>query len=237
MVDLLLVFVSASRVFTLLIISFLLFKKWISSDKRFFSDIPFLMGVFFMSWGLSKIIDVYIFANYTLAQANQPDGVLYTLGIMRFYLVVIESVPMWILAVLIWFPNQKKKQIGIAGVAILFNLILLLTATNYIQMLQRFPLILFPVVFLHLLTYMFLYLQKRFPNINNKMLALGFFLMIVNSLMISIYRTPEPQPWGYTWLHELIELGIVAILGYGFLTTSNYKKIVKKVVNPTQIQH
>jgi hypothetical protein len=187
-----------------------------------------------LTWGLSKIIDVFIYANYSLEQANQPDGLLYTLGMMRFYLVVIESLPMWILAVLIWFPNQKKKQILVSGIAILFNLVLLTTAQSYKQMLQRFPLILFPVVFLHLLTYIFLYFQKRFPGINNKMLSIGFLLMIVNSLMISIYRTPEPAPWGYTWLHELIELIIVVILGYGFLTPSNYKANVKKMEIPTQ---
>lgn len=193
------------------------------------------MGMFFLTWGLSKIIDVYIYANYTLEQANEPDGLLYMLGMMRFYLLVIESLPMWILAVLIWFPNQKKKQIIVSGTAILFNLILLVTAQTYKQMLQRFPLILFPVVLLHLLTYIFLYLQKRFPSINNKMLSIGFILMIVNSLMISMYRTPEPAPWGYTWLHELIELIIATILGYGFLTPSKYSAKVKKMEIPKQI--
>lgn len=228
MVDILLVTFATGKLCAMFVISFLLLRKWFSAEKKFLTDIPFIMSTFFLIWGLAKIIDVYIYFNYTLEEANQAEGILYSLGELRAYLIVIESIPMWILAILIWFPNQKKKQLVIGTSIIVFNFILFLTANSYSQMLQRIPLILFPVIFLHMLTYGILHFQRRLPTINNKMLMIGFFIQIINSLLISVYRTPEPKPWGYTWLYELIELIIVIILGYGFLTPSKYAVIFEK---------
>jgi hypothetical protein len=46
--------------------------------------------------------------------------------------------------------------------------------------------------------------------------------MLVSSILYPYFRTDTPKPWGYVWMHELLELIIVLILGYGFLTPAKY---------------
>ncbi len=228
MIDWLLIIISSLRVFTMDVISLLLFKKWMKAERRFLTDIPFLMGMFFLLFGIAKIIDVYIYYTFTLDQARTPEGELFNIGKTRAVFLALESIPMWTLAMLIWAPNKKKIQFSVIAIVSIIYLYLILMMQDYRDLMISVPIIVIPVIIIHIITYIFLYSGRRLPVINSKWLIIGFTWMLINSLLFGLFRTPEPQPWGYVWIHESIELVIVIILGYGFLTPSKYAVIFEK---------
>ncbi|MHA1744808.1 MAG: hypothetical protein ACTSWW_02345, partial [Promethearchaeota archaeon] len=78
-------------------------------------------------------------------------------------------------------------------------------------------------ILLSIVTFLIIHKNKRLPEINSLILAVGWILFVITQLIRPIWREiPSDSIWGMTWIGELLEMATMIIVGIGFLKPAFY---------------
>jgi len=197
--------------------------------KRYFSDFPFLMALTFGFYGLGKLLDTFLYYYFrnevslgSLATVQVPNAFLLTK--IRFILSpILVIIPFTILMLEIWFVDRKRLQIAIGSIWTIFSFVSVIIFQEYNQLLLSNALITLGPILLSIVTFLIIHKNKRLPEINSLILAVGWILFVITQLIRPIWREiPSDSIWGMTWIGELLEMATMIIVGIGFLKPAFY---------------
>ncbi len=222
------------RIFILLIMSIFMFHQWFKQEHQYFSDIPFLFGLFFTLILFGKFFDIYYSLTYYTAEYN-----LFLIIYKSRYIIALLSLsPMYYLSVgmLLFYyslykdqtelrnePFLKRIQKIITIIIILLEIVIVLTVLNE----KTGPLILSLIVLTSLLvitiTFYLVYKNKRLSQVNPKILTIGFGAYLISQVVRSILHiimgnTPLTVASG-----EIIDIFVFLIIFTGLITKIKYR--------------
>lgn len=215
-----------AREIVLIFLGFFLLKKWLKSEKRFFTDLPFLMALTTFILIVAKAYDLYLynlFGAYNFEIYIATDPILIWYAKIRWLLILANTVPMVGLLLSIWMADYDKKYLYL-------TLIIFISSwTIYIVVVPTFGLIkdihiflLLPIILLSIITYLFLYKYKRLPEIHSLIISIAWIAYLVSSILRPFLMTIGEPPWGLVWVSELMDLIIWCIMTLGFVIKPNY---------------
>ncbi len=227
-VDPLLTISIIAREIVLIFLGFFLLNKWFKAEKRFYSDLPFLMALTTFILIVAKAYDLYLynlFGNYDFEIYIATDPILIWYAKIRWRLILANTVPMVGLLLSIWMADYDKKYLYL-------TLIIFISSwTIYIFVVPTFGLIkdihvflLLPIILLSIITYLFLYKYKRLPEIHSLIISIAWIAYLISSILRPFLMTIGEPPWGFVWVSELMDLIIWCIMTLGFVIKPNYLK-------------
>jgi len=225
-VDPLLTISIIAREIVLIFLGFFLLNKWLKSEKRFFTDLPFLMALTTFILIVAKAYDLYLynlFGDYNFEIFIATDPILIWYAKIRWLLILANTVPMVGLLLSIWMADYDKKYLYL-------TLIIFISSwTIYIVVVPTFGLIkdihvflLLPIILLSIITYLFLYKYKRLPEIHSLIISIAWIAYLISSILRPFLMTIGEPPWGLVWVSELMDLIIWCIMTLGFVIKPNY---------------
>ncbi len=240
--DLVLLLVSTFlKIITLMLLGSYLIRKWNSQTKKYWFDFPFLMSLTFFFYALGKIYDFVLYYIYNdisnLEQFYTTGNTIELIVKFRFILSpIIVIAPFLVLMMIIWFGERRKLQIGIVTSWLVGSILGLLLGKTYSQLLLVNAIVILPINVLSIVSFFIIHHQKKLPEINSLLIAIGWFAFSVGQLIRPLWATIGTGNWGYTWLGELVELIPLIVTGLGFVIPAFYSesfknsslKIVKK---------
>lgn len=230
-VDPLLTISIIAREIVLIFLGFFLLNKWLKSEKRFFTDLPFLMALTTFILIVAKAYDLYLynlFGDYNFEIYIATDPILIWYAKIRWLVILANTVPMVGLLLSIWMADYDKKYLYL-------TLIIFISSwTIYIVVVPTFGLIkdihvflLLPIILLSIITYLFLYKYKRLPEIHSLIISIAWIAYLISSILRPFLMTIGEPPWGLVWVSELMDLIIWCIMTLGFVIKPNYSKTAK----------
>ncbi len=230
-VDPLLTISIIAREIVLIFLGFFLLNKWLKAEKRFYSDLPFLMALTTFILIVAKAYDLYLynlFGDYDFEIYIATDPILIWYAKIRWLVILANTVPMVGLLLSIWMADYDKKYLYL-------TLIIFISSwTIYIVVVPTFGLIkdihvflLLPIILLSIITYLFLYKYKRLPEIHSLLISIAWIAYLISSILRPFLMTIGEPPWGLVWVSELMDLIIWCIMTLGFVIKPNYSKTAK----------
>lgn len=189
----------------------ILFRKWITAENHFYTDIPFLFSITLLSIGSGEFIDVLI------------DGGLVTLTLLEYKIRLLVILPASVAIVffisMIWLREAEKKIIAITSIYGTAYAITVLLATS-IETLMFYISILLAIMMLPgIITFLIIWLLKRLPNVNSFLIFLGATIILIGQLAEGVFLPPS-----YLWVSELIDLVGWSLMFLSLYILPHYKK-------------
>lgn len=231
----LLTLVVSIRIAIMGVLSYFIFHNWLSQKNSYLTDIPFLMGTFFITITFGKSIDLLHNLIHFTAQDKQ---ILFLLKI-RYSIIVATAAPLLYLGfgiLLIWLAShnpqsslksQERRDFLRSRLIIMIIIIeciaIALTPTISLMGLHL-PFILMPALLLTAWIFWFSWRNKRLAQVNPPLLFFGFSSYFISSIIrpllqfIIIGETPT-----YIIISETIDIVIFIIIFIGLLTKKEYK--------------
>ena len=200
----------------------ILLKQWYNSERRFYTDLPFLLGILFIVV-FCDIVDstAGFILNYPpniISSIITSTNMIFTLGVM---LITILD---------IWFEEKKRnaRLITIISFVVFLEIIsicFLSTEFDTIISLLNISLVV-PVVFLFGLTFIQCYRQKRLSNINPLWVGVGFLIGAVSFVLKTImFLVFEPISYvfpAYIFVCYFMDIVSYSVAIYGFTHKAPY---------------
>jgi hypothetical protein len=212
---------------TLIAISVFLLNKWLKQSQRYATDFPLLMAITFILYALGKFVDMYLYYRFSetpnLAELNDPDAFMFAK--IRFMISpIMVVIPYFILMMVIWFEGRPKLQLGLGSVWAVLSIGAILSAQTLPQLYLLNSLIAMVPILLSIVTYLIINHQRKLPEINCLVLAIGWGLFVVAQFLRSSWLAMGTGVWGLAWVGELVELGTLVIIAVGFTIPAFYDK-------------
>ena len=214
-----------SRVAVLGLLSVYLLRRWYASEKRFFSDFPFLIGISMAILAAAKLYDLWIYdylGTQNIEVMTEQDPVYLIIGKIRYLLIIGNILPLFTIMLLIWFRENTKVRISSVVIFVAFWIFYILLAPNYTYLKNALLYMLLPLCLLSVITYFFLYKNKRLPEIHSLIIGIAWIAYIFSSLVRPILMEMGSPPWGLTWIAEVIDLVIWAVMTIGYVVKPPY---------------
>jgi len=200
----------------------ILLKQWYYSERRFYTDLPFLLGMAFIVI-FADIVDSTLgfIINYPpnmISSIITSTNMIFLLGVM---LITILD---------LWFEEKKRKPRLIATISFtivleILSICFLTSEFETIISLLNLGLVL-PVVFIFGLTFLQCYKQERLPNINPLWVGIGFLISGVSFILKSImFFMFEPISYvfpAYIFVCYFMDILAYALAIYGFTHKAPY---------------
>ncbi|MHA2280973.1 MAG: hypothetical protein ACXAC5_08985 [Promethearchaeota archaeon] len=222
------VLIISTRIAILSITTYYLFHKWFQQEAQYLSDIPFLIGLFFLILTFGKFIDLH----WDLTFFLYDDSIVLFYVKFRYILIIIEVAPLLFLGLEIIFfrieerfPKLKDKQymnnlrIKIMILITLIELVAIFIVPNYTILGRLLPFILIPslmgIVYIFFLAYRLNRLTVVKPNI----LTFAFFLYLLSNIFRPLMQMIIGDNPTYIIIVESVDVIIFVIIFLGL-----YKK-------------
>ncbi len=205
------------RVVVFLLCGLVLLKSWLVSKKRYFSDLPFVLALMFLTLFVGKCIDLYILVNFTSSSTSAEY--LAVLSI-RYVIMAINTVEILSAVLIIWNRSRVLVNLGIiAGYSAVW-IVWLLSAKDF-SSLSRSLYLVAPVLILLVATFLFTYFQKRLTNkFNSLHVTIGTIVYVVSQVIRPSLANVGGGDWGLTWIGEIIDLVGWLFIFRGFIEPS-----------------
>jgi hypothetical protein len=206
-----------------------LIKRWNSQEIKYGTDFPLLMGLFFLTLTIGKIVDACLY----YYMRDQPDyanllqatlNYIEILGRLRFVLTYITVAPIVILMLIIWFHQNKRLQIGIYGSWTLISMIGIFLSYTYTHFLIMNITMVFLPILLSTIIHFIMHQNRKMGSINNLILSIGWLLMLVTQILRPVWQSIGDSILGLVWVSEILETIPYVIIWYGFSNPSSYFK-------------
>ncbi|TXT63109.1 MAG: conserved membrane protein of unknown function [Promethearchaeota archaeon] len=222
------------KILVVSLIGLYLIKKWFSQEEQYFSDLPFLTGIFFLVLVPAKFLDLlYYYLNFQI-----PADFLLLLIKMRFILAILNLLPMLYLSIemiLIYLSlnerfksirnkNKFKKIQKLCLILILIiESIVLLIAPSYNVIIAIYPFI--SVISFLIIIWMFIFAHRsnRLSEINPITVAWGFIIFLITSIFRAL-GTNLLDPVLNSIITEIFEIGAFIVIFYGLIKRAKYYK-------------
>ncbi|MHA2182191.1 MAG: hypothetical protein ACXAAH_12295 [Promethearchaeota archaeon] len=222
------VLVISARIIILSITTYYLFHKWFQQEAQYLSDIPFLLGLFFLILVFGKFIDLHWDLTFFL---YNETVILFYLK-FRYILIIIEVAPLLFLGLEIIFfrieerfPKLKNKRymnnlrIKIMTSIITIEMIAIFIVPNYTILGRLLPFILIPTLMGIVYIFFLAYRLNRLTVVKPNILTIGFFLYLLSNIFRPLMHNIIGDNPSYLLVVEFVDLIIFIIIFLGL-----YKK-------------
>ncbi len=204
------------------LICFVLFRKWQKASPRYYSDIPFILGITF-------VVLIY----------NHLDSIFGLTGIMPItpltqliYLYAIVAIVCinLIIMLIIWMPERKRLRnsfiIGWFSLWVVVGAIFTVTFGTAEILHSLILMLSLPIMLLLTITWYFCYFKKRLTVINPLLVGIGFTIWTF-SIILRVFISFIGTPIGYVftdlhWIASLFDIAAFSMLLLGFSKEMKY---------------
>jgi len=227
------VLIISSRILIVSGMAFYTFFRWFKQEEQYFSDIPFLFGLFFMFLVFGKTLDM--FNAFIYFQLN-ASIVLVVLKI-RYFIMILDFFPMIYLSsemILFSFslkPRYKRltseKERNKTGLKFITLILIIegiagLIAPNSTILSIYYPIIVIPSLLTIVWLFYFAYKNKRLSQVNTLILTIGFGLYLISQIIRPLAQFVIGESAVFLIFAETIDLIIFIIIFVGFSKGSTY---------------
>ncbi|MHA1932160.1 MAG: hypothetical protein ACW96X_06445 [Promethearchaeota archaeon] len=222
------VLVISARIIILSITTYYLFYKWFHQEAQYLSDIPFLLGLFFLILIFGKLIDLHWDLSFFLY--NEATVLFYLK--LRFIVIISEVAPLLYLGLEIIFfriedsfPKLKNKRYmnnlrtKIIGLVTSIELMVVFIVPKYTLLVMLLPFILIPSLIGIVYIFFLAYRLNRLTVVKPKILTIAFFLYLLSNIFRPILLNIIGDNSSYVIFVESVDLIIFSIIFLGL-----YKK-------------
>ena len=222
------VLVISIRIIILSITSFYLFNKWFKQEAQYLSDIPFLLGLFFIILTFGKAIDLL----WDLTFFTFGEGFVLLFLKFRFLIIIFEVAPLIFLGLEIIFFRMEDRykrlkdkdfmnrlRIIVILVIICIESIAVILAPHVTFLGTILPVIVIPSLIGIVYIFFLAYRLNRLTVVKPGILTIGFFLYLCSSILRPIMQQILGEEASYIIVSELVDIIVFLIIFSGL-----YKK-------------
>ena len=216
------------RILILSITVFYLFHKWYKQEAQYLSDIPFLLGMFFLILIFGKVVDLL----WDLTFFTFGDNVVLLFLKFRFFIIIFEVAPLIYLGMEIIFfrledrfTKLKDKQYMnrlrklLISVIIISESIAIILGPNFTIMGMILPIILIPSLLGIVYIFYMAYSLNRLTIVKPGILTISFFLYMLSNIFRPVMQNLLGETASYIIIVEIVDIIIFIIIFLGL-----YKK-------------
>ena len=221
------------RISIVFLMSVYTFFRWFQQEKQYFSDMPFLFGVFFLLLIFGKLLDLFI--DFSYFQLNR--GLLLLIMKVRYIIAILDLLPMIYLSTyMILISLSVKKRFSRLGnekvlnkVRVRFLIIVVaieIFVSIFILTIEIAPII-YPITILPSLIsivwlFNFAWKNQRLSQVNTFILMIGFGLYLITSILRPLMQFIIGESPLFVIIAESMDIIIFLIIFIGFYKESNY---------------
>jgi len=175
-----------------------LLKEWIKLEKKYTSDLPFLIGIGILFLIPGTIIDQLVMVN--LIGPSIIYNIRYALDLICTQLIFGAMLSVWMAS------KVKLRYIIIILASIISIIVLLLIPTNVILLDIASAIITLPAIISLIITFLFTYYTKRLTNVNGLLIALAAITIFIGNIIrpiLKITAVSPIMPYGLSWITNL----------------------------------
>jgi len=216
------------RIVLLSIISIYLFNKWFKQEAQYLSDIPFLLGLFFLILLFGKAIDLL----WDLTFFTFSDDLVLLFLKFRFFIIIFEVAPLIFIGFEIIFfriedrfSKLKDKMFMNKLRMILITLIVglesfvVIIAPNNTAMGMLLPYIVIPSLLGIVYIFFLAYRLNRLSVVKPGILTIGFLLYLISNIFRPLMQNILGEVAAYIIIAESVDIFVFIIIFLGL-----YKK-------------
>jgi len=226
------VLVILSRIIIVSGMTFYTFYQWFKQEEQFFSDLPFLFGLFFLLLVFGKALDLFIDFIYHMGEFMSLMMVK-----IRFFIMILDFLPMIYISIgMILFSlslkdknkslrdenHQSKIRLRIILVILLSEIIAITLVTNISIISILYPIVVIPSLVTIVWLFNFAYRNKRLAQVNNLILWIGFAAYLISQIVRPLAQFIIGESPIFLIFAEALDLSIFIAIFIGFYKKSNY---------------
>ncbi len=235
------------RIIILSITTYYLLKKWFKQEAQYFSDIPFLLSLFFLILTFGKAIDIYWDMTFNILS----ESIVLLMLKIRYITIVLEVAPLIYLGLEILFFRledryQKLKdktytdklRIRLISLMVIIELIVIVMTPGYNTLALLLPVIVIPSLLGIVYIFFLAYRLNRLSIVKPKILTVGFFLYLISNILRPVMQKILGDNASYISVVELIDVFVFVVIFFGLYKKAGVKKVLYNkdiVINPTSI--
>ncbi|MFW9826677.1 MAG: hypothetical protein ACFFEY_03545 [Candidatus Thorarchaeota archaeon] len=216
------------RIILLSIISIYLFNKWFKQEAQYLSDIPFLLGMFFLILLFGKAVDLF----WDLTFFTFSDNLVLLFLKFRFFIIIFEVAPLIYLGFEIIFfrledrflklkdkkfMNKLRVILILIIVTIEANAVIIASNNTTIGMLL--PYIVIPSLLGIVYIFFLAYRLNRLTVVKPGILTIGFLLYLISNIFRPIMQNILGEAASYIIVAEAVDIFVFLMIFFGL-----YKK-------------
>jgi len=171
----------------------ILFRKWISAENRFYTDIPFLFSITLISVGLGEFVDVLM------------DFGILAKTLLEYQIRLLILAPgvtaIVFLVAMIWLRDSEKLIIALTSIYGTSYVLIVALSQSIEAMMMLISILLAIMMVAGSVTFLIIWLLKRLPNVNSFLVFLGGIIVMLGQLAEGVFL-----PQALLWISELIDL-------------------------------
>jgi len=229
--------------------AYFLFKIWLSKNSRAYSDLPFILGLFFFVFIPAKLMDLIIILTYRMYASY---GFSYTLFLdiikIRYLILIINLIPLFLSGIYLFLfrlnlkkPHLEREKIS-KRLTVLFSFLYFPTFLFIILFLNDIYLfsyigaiITFSTLSFVIWIFFTVYKGKILPEINSLIVCIGFICYMIFNVLLPIYVNVIGQISleGERIAGSILECGTLfsmIIILIGFKKKAHYKQKVNQII-------
>jgi len=190
------------RIAVFISLAYILFKKWISHEESHYSDIPFLLGLFFYIFIFGKVMDIVCYSIYANIKYLGDFSELFLLNMakLRIGIGVVNIFPIFLIGIYFYFFRHslgkqefRKEKIArkdtLIFLIIFFSsiLIILFLLPNILYLSYLTGFVTFIGFSLLIWVFVTAYKGKILPEINCLIISIGFILLLIFNIIFPIF--------------------------------------------------
>lgn len=227
------VLIISSRIIILSGMVIYTFYKWFKQEKQYFSDLPFLFGIFFLFLVFGKTLD--LFADFIYFELN--EALVLSVLKTRYFIMILDFLPMIYLSsemILFSFSlrprfnnltnEERRNKISyrlILGI-LFIEFIAGLLAPTVRSLTIYYPIIIIPSLITIFWLFRFAYKNKRLSQVNTLILTIGFGAYLISQIIRPLAQFIIGESDVFLIFAESIDLIIFLVIFLGFYRESKY---------------
>ena len=222
------VLVISVRILLLSMITTYLYNKWFKQEAQYLTDIPFLLGLFFLILAFGKAIDLF----WVLTFFTFSEEIVLLLVKIRYFIIIIEVSPLIYLGFEVVFFRLEDKYTKLKNKRFMntfrARLIVLIVSIESVAIIlvpnitilgMILPIILIPSLLGIVYIFYLAYKLNRLKVVKPKILTLGFLLYMISNILRPVMQGILGETANYVIVVEMLDVCIFIVLFFGL-----YKK-------------
>ena len=209
------------------------FYRWFTQEKQYFSDIPFLFGVFFLLLIFGKSLDLFIDFSYF----QLDSGLLLLVMNARYLIAIFNLLPMIFLSIYMILislsvkerfnklSNEKylnKIRLRILVIVVVIEIFVDIFILSIDNAPIIYPITILPSLITIVWLFNFAWRNQRLSQVNTLILMIGFGLYLITSILRPFIQFIIGESPLFVITAEAIDIIIFLIIFIGLYKKSNY---------------
>jgi hypothetical protein len=210
------------------------FYRWFKQERQYFSDIPFLFGIFFLLLIFGKLLDLFIDFSYF----GLDTGLQLLIFKGRYFIAIFDLLPMIYLSIYMILislsvkerfsklTNEKyinKIRVWILLIIITIEVFVCIFVVNVEIAPIIYPATILPSLIAIVWLFNFAWRNQRLSQVNTFIIMIGFGLYLITSTLRPILQYLVGELPLFVIIVESIDIMIFIIIFIGFSKKSNYQ--------------